>query len=200
MTHIRHSEKVFIMKRLLLILILTFSVQSWIKADDIRDFEIEGMSIGDSLLDYYSEKKITKNIRNWYRKKEVIGVEIIEKKGPYDSIQIHFKKDDKNYKIIGVAGLVFYRKNNINDCYEKQKIITDELKQVFPKTRLKYGKRKSHFSDKSGKSKTTTNTFYLSNKGEIDVACYDWTKKMKWWDNLRVVILSSELKNFVNSL
>ena len=41
------------MKRLLLILILTFSFQSWTKADDISDFEIEGMSIGDSLLDFY---------------------------------------------------------------------------------------------------------------------------------------------------
>ena len=43
------------MKRLLLILILTFSFQSWTKADDIRDFEIEGMSIGDSALDFFSK-------------------------------------------------------------------------------------------------------------------------------------------------
>ena len=42
------------MKRLLLILILTLSLQSWTKADDIRDFEIEGMSIGDSALDFFS--------------------------------------------------------------------------------------------------------------------------------------------------
>ena len=41
------------MKRLLLILILTLSFQSLTKADDIRDFEIEGMSIGDSLLEYF---------------------------------------------------------------------------------------------------------------------------------------------------
>ena len=41
------------MKRLLLILILIFSFQSLTKADDIRDFQIEGISIGDSLLDYF---------------------------------------------------------------------------------------------------------------------------------------------------
>ena len=29
-----------------------------VMADDISDFEIEGMSIGDSLLDYMSEEKI----------------------------------------------------------------------------------------------------------------------------------------------
>ena len=46
------------MKRLLLILILTFSFQTWTKADDIIDFQIEGMSVGDSLLNYMSENEI----------------------------------------------------------------------------------------------------------------------------------------------
>ena len=47
------------MRNFLLILILTFSFQTLTKADDIKDFEIEGMSIGDSLLDFYDEEKIT---------------------------------------------------------------------------------------------------------------------------------------------
>ena len=56
------------MKRLLLILILTLSFQSWTKADDIRDFEIEGMSIGDSALDYYSKKELRKFDKTYYPK------------------------------------------------------------------------------------------------------------------------------------
>ena len=52
------------MKKLLLILILTFSFQSWAKADDIKDFEIEGMSVGDSLLDYFSESEIKEKINS----------------------------------------------------------------------------------------------------------------------------------------
>ena len=44
-------------------LVLIFSLQSFSKADDIRDFEIEGMSIGDSLLDYFSEKELINGIR-----------------------------------------------------------------------------------------------------------------------------------------
>ena len=31
------------------------------KADDIRDFEMEGMSVGNSLLDYFSETMIRNN-------------------------------------------------------------------------------------------------------------------------------------------
>ena len=39
-----------------LILILTLQTSSW--ADDIRDFQIEGMSVGDSLLDYFDESEM----------------------------------------------------------------------------------------------------------------------------------------------
>ena len=40
------------MNRLILIFILTFSFQSLTKADDIGDFEIEEISIGDNALDH----------------------------------------------------------------------------------------------------------------------------------------------------
>ena len=46
------------MRIFLSVLILIFSIQSWTKADDIRNFQIDGMSVGDSLLNYYNEKKL----------------------------------------------------------------------------------------------------------------------------------------------
>ena len=78
LTLIRHSEKVLIMRIFLsiFILILIFSLQSWSWADDIRDFEIEGMSIGDSALDYYSEEEILNNKVNWYKKDDFYAVVI----------------------------------------------------------------------------------------------------------------------------
>ena len=51
------------MRIFLSIFILIFSFQSWAKANDIRDFEIEGISIGNSLLDYYSVEEIKKSSR-----------------------------------------------------------------------------------------------------------------------------------------
>ena len=54
------------MKRLLTILILIFTLQTPSQADDIRDFQIEGMSIGDSLLDFFSEEEINKKIFGEY--------------------------------------------------------------------------------------------------------------------------------------
>ena len=54
------------MKKLLGIMVLGLLLIIPSQADDIQDFQIEGMSVGDSLLDYFSEKEINDNIRNIY--------------------------------------------------------------------------------------------------------------------------------------
>ena len=46
------------MKVFIAVLVLIFSFQSLTKADDISEFEIEGISIGDSLLDHLSKEEI----------------------------------------------------------------------------------------------------------------------------------------------
>ena len=46
------------MKKLLAIVVLSLFLITPSQANDIRDFQIEGMSIGDSLLDNFSEKQI----------------------------------------------------------------------------------------------------------------------------------------------
>ena len=61
------------MKRLLTILILIFTLQTPSQADDIRDFQIEGISIGDSLLDLFSEKKIKNNLEFFYDNNKFIS-------------------------------------------------------------------------------------------------------------------------------
>jgi hypothetical protein len=58
------------MKKFLAILILIFTLPTPSQADDIRDFQIEGMSIGDSLLDYFSEEEIKTNIKKTKFKKK----------------------------------------------------------------------------------------------------------------------------------
>ena len=50
------------MKIFLIIIILIFNIQSLTKADDIRDFQIEGFSVGDKLSEKMSIKEIDENI------------------------------------------------------------------------------------------------------------------------------------------
>ena len=45
------------MKRLLLILILMLGFQTLTRADDIREFEIEGIALGDSALQFSQKIK-----------------------------------------------------------------------------------------------------------------------------------------------
>ena len=88
------------MRVFIAVLVLIFSLQSWTKADDIRDFEIEGMSIGDSLLDYFSESKIKNLPRDYYpgsKKYEMIEVQGQYK--DYDVVAFHVKDKDKKYLI-----------------------------------------------------------------------------------------------------
>ena len=59
------------MKKLILIFILTFSFQPWTEADDIRDFEIEGISIGDNALDYFKKEEIDSNKSYYPNSREI---------------------------------------------------------------------------------------------------------------------------------
>ena len=126
------------MKRLLLIIILTLSFQSWTKADDIRDFEIEGMSIGDSLLNHFSEKDIKKELNSEYvykYKKKFIkvatgygeGFYLIKNFEEYDDIGITLKINDNKYLIYGISGRIFCDEG-IDICFSKQKKISSDIK------------------------------------------------------------------------
>ena len=64
------------MRVFIAVLVLIFSLQSLTKADDIRDLEIEGMSVGDSLLDYYSQSEINEALKNpsYYKSKKFVEI------------------------------------------------------------------------------------------------------------------------------
>ena len=106
------------MKVFLSVLILIFSFQSWTKADDIRDFEIEGMSVGDSLLDYFSEQEIKDSYSSsQYPNKEFIlyyfkDLPFFE---VYEAITVAVKANDKSYLIYDIGGSIYFA-NNFNKC------------------------------------------------------------------------------------
>ena len=121
------------MRNFLLILILTFSFQTLIKADDIRDFEIEGMSIGDSALKYFDKKILETNKEyEWYEDKFYIPIAELKLSDSeiYESFQIHIKNNDNKYLIESIAGFIFF-KNSINQCYKKLDSIVDEIESLF---------------------------------------------------------------------
>ena len=187
------------MKKLLLILILSLSLQSSTAADDISDFEIEGISVGESLLKYYNLNQIKKFIRYEYNSKKFykLGLtdqSLINKLVKYENITFHFKENDNNYIIQHIGGNIFYDK--IDDCLNEQKVITKEISEAL-NIKLTYGE----FIDSTDK-----NTKYYQSEGTIGkggviaISCFDWSKKAEkkgWKDNLSIEIYNSESANFV---
>ena len=179
------------MKTFLTLFVLLFS--SSVVADGISDFEIEGMSIGDSLLDYFSEKEIKNNIKNYYSKYngEFIAVEFwklsfFEK---YESIQITFKKNDNNYKIYGITGSIYF--DDINDCYDLQNKVSKEISNIFINA-VKNIESGAHSADPSGKSYVNGIFFDYPSGDYAQVSCYDWSDEHGGDDHLRIGMISNE--------
>ena len=63
------------MKVFITVLILIFSLQSWTKAEDISELEIEGISIGDSLLKIMNKSEAILQILDSYGLLENMTVE-----------------------------------------------------------------------------------------------------------------------------
>ena len=110
------------MKKFLAILILIFTLQTTSWADDIRDFQIEGISLGDSLLDHFSEEKIKEGIRyDYYKSDKFVKVEFwrvnLEN---YDVFAAHIKSNDSRYITYKISGAILYDEN-IKNCYPKKK-------------------------------------------------------------------------------
>ena len=149
------------MKRLLLIFILTFSFQSWSKADDIRDFEIEGISLGDSLLKYMSTRDIKSNKLNFYHSKsKFIAINFSGNKNMYEHVYLYVKRNDKNFKIymIRAANLV----KNKNSCFKSKKKIVEEMRSLFRSATIQEGKQEHYYYKKSTQYITQ---FYYGNDG-----------------------------------
>ena len=186
------------MKKLLLILILTLSFQTWIKADDIRDFKIEGISIGDSLLDYLSEVEINKKIIKQDYTSDRFKTIFINSShilvNIYDGLYFDFKKNDNKYIIQAMAAKVDYENLPIIRCLDKKKEIVSSIKLLFPNSEPE-DDTQSHPSDETGKSKVYRTSFGITNSNwlSIEASCFSWDKKIiRFSNHLRVSVKSDE--------
>ena len=109
------------MKKLFIIIIIFISFQSWTKADDIRDFEIEGISVGDSLTDYFTEDVILKDTGHYDNNKFVYSYIYGHPSFKiYDSLSIAYKSKDKKFTIYSIEASIGYR-YNIDECHIDKK-------------------------------------------------------------------------------
>ena len=189
------------MKKTLIIFVLLFS--SSVFADDISDFEIEGMSIGDSLLDYLSkdeildEFKITSNHYKYLNNTTKFGEAYIfngENFETYKNLSFFVKRDDKKYKIFMIRGMLNYVED-LEGCLKKKKEIANEIEKILTQYE-KTEKSAISKTDPSGKSK-----YYWENGDDIIIQCNDWDeeirKKNDWTEGLSVKIGTKEFNDWI---
>ena len=191
------------MKRLLLILILTLSFQSLSKADDIRDFEIEGMSVGDSALDFFSKEAI-EDIKTYYpNSKKFFRATLNYESDSYERIQLHIKSNDSDYIIQAISGLIFYKDRLVSEkkCFKKHNEISKSLSSSFSNLKTSKAKKTVLEQDKTGNSFHYT-IYYDFNEEKteyIKLGCViygsEYFDKEKSFDHLR---LGFQNKNFTH--
>ena len=191
------------MKIFISVLVLIFGFQSWTIADDIKDFQIEGISVGESLLTYISQNKI-EDLQKYftYPNRDHYQIAInddIYKLNNYDFLQIDLKTNDNNYTIPLLGGVIDFPKK-INECILKKNEIITDIMGSFPNLE-RNDRNVSHPSDKSGNSKVYQTFFRLTN-GAISIECEDWSskseKELNYTDRLKIYVLTEKYNNWLN--
>jgi len=182
------------MNKILTILILIFTLQTPSQADDIRDFQIDGMSIGDSLLNYFSEEEIKNATDESYNDKLFITKTIWSKNSNlYDGVQLTYKSSDKKKSLYSVVGVIEFP-NNVKKCIKQMTEIASELSNLFPlATKKDWGKY-----DYASNGHYFPITFDFKDTSRAMVACFDWDEKTGITDNLKVSLYSAEYREYLS--
>ena len=203
------------MKRLLLILILTFSFQTLSRADDLRDFEIAGISVGDSLLEHFSKETILEELNSpftfIYKDNKFADIAIgntdtyvLNKKfDNYYDLGVVIKPNDKNFRIYKISGRIFC-KNDFNICLSKKTEIVSELINFFGNEATPDTFDAVLGYDKTGNSKSYATVFnFKAHEDLVRIVATNWSQKLteekKWGDNLKIEIFLREFVTFMEN-
>ena len=188
----------FNMRIFLVLLLLIFNLQSLTNAEDISEFEIEGISIGDSLLDHLSKDRIDKLPAEYYPKSDKFYVVDgkFQNSELYDGFQVGLKKND--YTIYGITAGIFF--DDMKNCLTHKNKVEEEISDMFDNLE-KYSSKGKHDADPNGNSYMHQTQYSFSKGGLIAIECLDWsdeiTNKYNWQDNFSISFYSKEYEYFV---
>ena len=193
------------MRIFVIAIIIIFNLQAWTKANEIKDFEIEGMSIGDSLLDYMDEGMILNEIEDrdisvFYEDK-YIGIstwDIRDQYELYDDVGVTFKTNDKDYEIYAIEGTLHMEEDsNIQECYDKQNEIASDISQL-----LNNIEPYTWFVSKDRLDPEEISVKYiefnLEDGGKFRTICYEIQKGIREYVDTNLLYVTLDSKEFVD--
>ena len=207
--------KIFNFKKIFFLVVLVIPFQNLSLADDIQSFDIEGMSIGDSALNYFSETQLEDNEQGWhnYSYKEY-STSLMPGKGIYDWFLVSYKNYDKNFVIVALVGGLEKTNFDKKECNNKLNTVALNMSELFKNIKQQNKKTYGLTADASrtypftGKSDVTSISFNFPGEGEIILACYNMDKKanqnstfimstLNQKDSFRINVKSKEFINYL---
>ncbi len=191
------------MRTILITLILIFGFQSLTKADDIKEFELEGISLYESALNHFTVNELQKDTVDNYTSNKYTTSNIYDGLDMYDYIQISYKTNDRKYIIqdISAAKNIKYEEcisqldqveSDISSIYENSSKISNDGKATY-----------DHPVDKSGQSKITDIAWYFDTGDAIVAQCYNWQsefgKKNNFKDSLTIAISNKDIDRWFSN-
>jgi len=189
------------MKNLLLILLL--SISQITSADELSDFEVLGMSIGDNLLDFITEDEILdeidklKTLNRYSHLKEpnkFLEITVPKQENDlYDGAEVFIKNTiPRDNTIHGIRGYRYYIED-FDACIKKRNQIAEILTNFFPEA-------KTGSLITEGKNKITDNFSIGNSERIIDVNCIDleetYRLKHNFKEGLEFVIRNKEFSDW----
>ena len=208
------------MKKLLGIVFIGLLLSTSAHTDNIKDYKIENISIGDSALDYFNETELENGEQDWYNYSyKEYATSLVSGKGIYDWFKISYKSHDENFIIEGLVGIVVKKKYDDDKCNKELDSVALDISELFKNIKLRkkkiykvdYNPRKVFQEPgKSGKSTVTNISFDLKDKGKIILSCYDMDKAtnqidspikdINQFDTFRIDIRSKVFKNYLEKV
>ena len=177
----------------ILLTLFVFFLSFSLIAEDISDFEIEGISIGDSLLDFFSEEEIKNNIYHYYNNKTYTPVQIKSKLfTTYDGMNFNYKTNDNNFIIYGISGKIFIN-NDFKKCENMKKDILRDIKKVLIDKKFNHWEGNLD-SDPLGKYSMDGTEF--DNGDVMNITCYDYSKDSSR-DHLNITFRRKHFNKFL---
>ena len=205
------------MKKILGVVVLSFFLSTSAYTDNIKDFQIENISIGDSALDYFNESQIENSELDWfnYSYKEY-STSLLSGKGIYDWFKISYKSDDEDFIIEGLVGIIVKKKYDDDECNKELDTTALNISKLFKNTKKEkkqlhkvvYNPRKIfQETNPSGKSTVTSISFDFIDEGKIILSCYNMDKAtnqidspikdINQFDTFRIDIRSNALARYL---
>ena len=164
-----------------------------VKADDIYDLEIEGISIGDSVLDYFTLREINQAKLDYYTNNTYTAISIADKDfyKTYEEIQFNYLTNDKNYIIQSISGAI---EMDYDDCLDELDKLIADFNRMFTNGTF-YDKETYPHNNNSGDM--ITDAYWDLDSGSVLVQCYDRRNKTKFYDSMQVAIDTKEFFDFI---